>query len=140
MAMVNLATAYRPYTDEIFTTESKKSLITNNDFNWDGAHTVKVYSVTTARMNNYDRQGTSGEISRYGPIQGLDATTQEFTLRNDRSFTFAVDTLDMDETNAQLEGASALARQIREVVVPEIDTYTLGIMCRGAGTKPDPVA
>lgn len=136
---IDLATKYLPYTDEIFTTESKKSLLTNHDFSWDGAHTVKVYSVTTATMNDYDRIGTSGEISRYGPIQGLDATAKSMTLKKDRSFTFAIDTLDIDETNSQLEGATALARQMREVVVPEIDTYTLGVMCQDAGTKPEPI-
>lgn len=137
---INLATKYLPYTDEIFTTESKKSLLTNQDFAWTGVHTVKIYSVTTASMNDYDRPGTSDNLSRYGKIQALDATTQELTLTKDRSFTFAIDTLDMDETASQLEGASALARQQREVVVPEVDTYTLNVMCTKAGHKPDAVA
>lgn len=133
---VNLATKYLPFTDEIFTTESKKSLLTNQDFDWTGAHTVKVYSVTTAAMNDYDRPGKGNNISRYGPIQDLDATTEELTLKKDRSFTFAIDTLDKDETAMQLAGASALARQQREVVIPEVDTYTLGVMCAKAGYKP----
>ncbi len=133
---INLAAKYLPYTDEIFTTESKKSLLTNQDFNWTGAHTVNIYSVTTAEMNDYDRAGKSSSISRYGPIQDLDATTEELTLKKDRSFTFAIDTLDKDETAMQLAGASALARQQREVVIPEVDTYTLGVMCRNAGHKP----
>ena len=29
-----------------------------------------------------------------------------------------------------LEAATALARQIREVVIPEVDTYVFGNMCR----------
>ena len=44
-------------------------------------------------------------------------------LEKDRSFTFAIDALDVDETGECLEAASALARQIREVVIPEVDTY-----------------
>lgn len=40
---INLTTVFRQYTDEQFSTESKKALLTNNDFNWTGAHTVKVY-------------------------------------------------------------------------------------------------
>lgn len=39
-----------------------------------------------------------------------------------------------------LEAAKCLARQQREVVIPEIDAYTYGIMCTDAGTKPDAVA
>ena len=29
-----------------------------------------------------------------------------------------------------------MERQIREVVIPEVDTYTYGVMCTGAGTIP----
>ena len=149
MAM-DLTTKYQPYVDEVFTTESKKSLLTNNDFSWSGAHTIKVYKVTTGQMNDYDRPGENmGKVvvdedsetqtvmlSRYGAIESLDATTEEMTLKKDRSFTFAIDKLDADETQQQLSGASALARQQREVVIPEVDAYTYGVMATGAGTKP----
>ena len=129
-----------PYVDEQFTTESKKSLLTNQDFDWTGAHTVKVYKISTGSMNDYGRAGAaSGNWSRYGAVESLNATTEEFTLSKDRSFTFAIDALDMDETAQQLAAASALARQLREVVIPEVDTYVYGKMCAGAGTKPTAV-
>ena len=138
---ITLVTKFQPYTDEQFSTESKKALLTNQDFDWTGAHTVKVYKVTTAGMNDYGRSGpASGQWSRYGAVESLDATTEEFTLKKDRSFTFAIDKLDADETAQQLAAASALARQNREVTIPEVDTYVYGVMCVGAGHKPDPVA
>lgn len=130
---VELVTQYTSYVDEMFTKESKKSLVTNQDLNWTGAHTVKVYKVGTADMQDYDRSGARG-TSRYGEIQGLDATTEEFTLRKDRSFTFAIDRLDQDETGGTLAAASALARQMREKVIPEVDKYTYEKMAEGAGT------
>lgn len=135
---INLVTKFLPYVDEKFSTESKKSLLTNNDFDWTGAHTIKVYKISTGSMNDYDRQGTgSGATgSRYGKVESLDATTEEFTLKKDRSFTFVIDKLDTDETAQQVQAASALARQQREVVIPEVDTYTYGVMCEGAGLKP----
>lgn len=134
---ISLVTKFQPYTDEQFATESKKSLLTNQDFDWTGAHTVKVYKVTTASMTDYGRTAAAvGNWSRYGAVQALDATTEEFTLRKDRSFTFAIDKLDEDETARQLAAASALARQNRQVVIPEVDAYTYGIMAAGAGTKP----
>ncbi len=135
---IQLATQFLPYVDEKFTTESKISIITNQDFTWTGAHTVKVYKITTAPMNDYDRAGTGTGAtgSRYGAIAGLDADVEEFTLKKDRSFTFAIDKLDIDETKQALEGAKALSRQLREVVIPEVDTYTLGVMCENAGNKP----
>lgn len=134
---INLATKFLQYVDEKFTTESKKSLITNQDFDWTGAKTVKVYKITTSAMNDYDRAGTSKKASRYGDIAGLEATTEEFTLTKDRSFTFAIDKLDSDETVRNLQAASALERQVREVVVPEVDTYVYNVMCTKAGTKPE---
>lgn len=138
---ISLVTKFLPYVDEQFSTESKKSLLTNNDFKWTGAHTIKVYKVTTSSMNDYDRKGTGtgASGSRYGTVESLDATTEEFTLKKDRSFTFAIDKLDSDETEQQLQAASSLARQQREVVIPEVDTYVYGVMCEGAGYKPEPV-
>ncbi len=134
---IELATKFQPYTDEQFSTESKKSLLTNQDFNWTGAHTVRVYKITTSGMNDYGRSGPAeGNWSRYGTVAALDATTEEFTLKKDRSFTFAIDKLDTDETAQQLAAATALARQNREVVIPEVDTYTYGVMCSKAGHKP----
>mgnify|MGYP005764761903 CR=1 FL=1 len=133
---INLATKFLPYVDEKFSTESKKSLLTNQDFDWTGAKTVKVYKVSTSDMNDYDRPGTGENWSRYGAVKGLDAVTEEFTLAKDRSFTFAIDKLDSDETVRNLQAATALERQIREKVVPEVDTYTYGVMCANAGNKP----
>ena len=135
---IELATKFQPYTDEQFSTESKKALLTNQDFDWTGAHTVKVYKVTTSGMNDYGRNGPAeGNWSRYGAVKDLDATTEEFTLKKDRSFTFAIDKLDVDETAQQLAAASALARQTRQVVIPEVDTYVYGVMCANAGTAPE---
>lgn len=133
---INLVTQFLPYVDEMFSTEAKKSLVTNEDFTWTGAHTVKVYKISTATMNDYDRSGSGEGSSRYGTIASLNATTEEFTLTKDRSFTFAIDKMDNDETAQQLAGATALARQEREVIIPEVDTYVFGKMCTGAGNKP----
>ena len=134
---IELAKKFLPYTDEQFATESNKSLLTNQDFSWSGAHSVRVYKVTTSRMNDYGRSGPSGgNWSRYGAVESLHATTQEMILKKDRSFTFAIDALDEDETAQQLAAASALARQNREVVIPEVDAYTYGVMCANVGHKP----
>lgn len=136
---VDLVAKFSPYVDEQFKAESKLNLLTNDDIDWTGAHTVRVYKVTTSAMHDYDRDGstlTDGKWSRYGPVAGLDATTEELTLKKDRSFTFAIDKMDEDETGDVLNAAVALARQIKEVVIPEVDTYTYGVMCAGAGTKP----
>ncbi|WP_205666380.1 hypothetical protein [Anaerosphaera multitolerans] len=132
---VNLATKYLPYVDEQFTAESKLSLITNQDFDWTGAKTVKVFKVNTSPMNDYDRSGTVKPMTRYGDVSNLGNSTEEFTITKDRSFTYSIDKMDRDETLNTLAGASSLARQNREVVIPEIDTYVINKIIDGAGTK-----
>lgn len=138
---IELTTKFQPYTDEQFAAESKKHLLTNQDFEWTGAHTVKIYKINTSQMNDYNRTGEdNGNWSRYGAVKDLDATTEEMVLKKDRSFTFTIDKLDQDETQQQLQAASALARQNREVVIPEVDAYTYGVMAANAGTVPAAVA
>lgn len=137
---MDLATKYLPYVDEVFTQDSKKSLLTNNDFSFDGAEAVKLYKINTAEMNDYGRRGAAaGNWSRYGVVEDLDATTELATLKRDRSFTFVIDKLDSNQTGGALAGASALARQLREVVIPEVDTYTYAVMVAGAGYKPEAI-
>lgn len=136
---VELTTIYAPKTDELFVAESKISLLTNTDYDWTGAHTVKVWKISTSEMNDYSRNRSKGQqseaasISRYGVLADLNTQTEELTLKKDRSFIFNIDKLDMDETAQQLAEETALARQLREVVIPEVDKYTYGVMVDGAG-------
>lgn len=137
---VELVEKYLPFVDEQFTEESKKEYLTNNDFSFAGAKSVKVYKISTGTMQDYGglNAGQSTQlVTRYGTIEELNATTQTMMLSKDRSFTFVIDKLDQDETGDSLEAATALGRQVREVVIPEVDTYTLGKMCEGAGLKPE---
>lgn len=138
---IDLVTKFAPYTDEKFKAESKISLLTNQDFDFVGARIVKIYKISTAEMNDYVRHPVSDyAASRYGTAKDLDATTESFEMTRDRSFTFTIDKLDEDETNQQLTAAKALARQLREVVIPEVDACTYKAMATKAGNKPDAVA
>ena len=138
---IDLVTKFAPYTDEKLKAESKISLLTNQDFDFVGARIVKIYKISTAEMNDYVRHPVSDyAASRYGTAKDLDATTESFEMTRDCSFTFTIDKLDEDETNQQLTAAKALARQLREVVIPEVDAYTYKAMATKAGNKPDAVA
>lgn len=128
---INLAEKYSSLVDEKFTSVSKASLVTNRDYDFVGAHTIQIYSVGTAPMNDYGRN-TAG-TSRYGTVNDLSTTLQEVTMEKDRSFTFAVDKMDEDETLGALNAGSALARQLREVITPEVDTYTYAKISASAG-------
>lgn len=138
---VELTTKFAPQTDELFKAESKVSLLTNTDFDWTGAHAVKLYKISTTPLNDYSRNRSTStedteELSRYGKLLDLSATTEELLLKHDRSFIFNIDRLDQDETQQQLEAGTALARELREVVVPEVDANAYAVMTSGAGAKP----
>lgn len=137
---IELAKKYAPHTDELFKAESKLSLLTNTDYDWTGAHSIAVWKVSTVGMNDYSRnrgsdfEETEASLSRFGKIVDLSAQTQEMLLTKDRSFIFNIDRLDQDETANQVAADSALARQIREVVIPEVDAYVYKKMVDNAGT------
>lgn len=138
---IDLVAVFAPKTDELFKAESKLSLLTNTDYDWTGAHTVKAWKISTVPMNDYARNvhvddpESIAAISRYGALVDLSAQTEEMLLKKDRSFIFNVDKLDNDETADQVEAETALARQLREVVVPEVDKYVYEVMVAGAGKK-----
>lgn len=139
MATINLVTKFSPLVDERFAVESKSGLMVNNDYDFVGAKTLKIYSISTASMNDYGRNATIGNAegavhSRYGIINDLDAVAQEVSMEKDRSFTFVIDKMDEDETLGALNAGSALARQIREKVIPEVDKYTFAKISAKAGT------
>ena len=74
---IELVEKFLPYVDEQFSTESKKEHLTNQDFSFTGAHSVKIYKISTGKMNDYGRSGPSGgNWSRYGAVESLNATTE----------------------------------------------------------------
>ena len=136
---IALAQKFAPYTDELFKAESKTALLTNTDFDFNGAHTVSVWKIATAAMQDYARNrstvdNTTDSVSRFGDLIDLSAQTEDFVLSKDRSFIFNVDKADTDETAGQVEAASALARELREVVIPEVDKHCYSEMVTNAGT------
>jgi len=119
---INLATKYSKKVDERFSLESlTENIGLNKEYDWAGVKTVTVYNINTAPMNNYTRQGTS----RYGTPAELEDNTTDYSLSKDRSFTYTIDRGNYTEQLMVKEAGKSLARQIKEVVVPEIDAYRI---------------
>lgn len=118
---VNLASKYSQNVDERFKLKSLTDAATHKDYDWDGVNTVSIYSIATSAMNNYTRTGTN----RYGTATELDDTVVQYTLTQDRSFTFTIDQGNKVDGMNVKEAGKALARQNDEVIVPEIDVYRL---------------
>ncbi|HHI3608520.1 TPA: hypothetical protein QCU10_005849 [Bacillus anthracis] len=126
---ITLNEKFAQLVDERFAPLAVTTAGTNQDYDWVGAQTIKVTAVDTVPMNDYKRSGTN----RYGEPTELGNAIQEMTLTKDRGFTFTIDKMSEEET--QIKASEALARQLREVTVPEIETYRLKVMGDNAGGK-----
>lgn len=116
---LNLAKKYSKKVDERFTRDSFLKNALHNDYDFTGAKTIEVYSIPTAAMNDYARTGTS----RYGTPKDASRNIQELTISRDRSFTTIIDKGDKLQSEGVSDAGKFLARQIREVCVPEYDAY-----------------
>jgi N4-gp56 family major capsid protein len=125
---VNLASKYSTKVDERFKLKSLTEIGINREYDWTGVKTVSVYSIPTVSMNDYSRTG----LARYGTASELQDTKQDMTLSKDRSFTFTIDRGNYNEQLMVKSAGKALARQIDEVIVPEVDTYRLAAMSAAA--------
>ena len=128
MPMVNLASKYSKEVDERFYKESQAMLALNNDHKFTGVQTVKVYSIPIVPMGDYQRSGAN----RYGSASDLTRNVQELTVKRDRAFTFIIDKGDKIQSEMVNDAGKALSRQLREVCVPEFDTYVFKTLAAAA--------
>ena len=125
---VNLASKYSPQVDERFYKASQTAIALNNQYKFNGVKTVNVYSIPTVVMRDYARSG----LARYGTPTDLQNNIQALTVTKVRAFSFIIDRGDKTQSEMVMDAGRALTRQIREVVVPEIDTYVLDKIARAA--------
>lgn len=126
---VNYAEKYATVIDEQFSAESKTTAAVNNDFNFDGVNKVNVYSIPTVPLNDYNM---NAETNRYGTPKELGNEVQSLELTQDKSFTFTIDRRNNTDTQMQIGAATALARQIKEVIAPTVDKYRLNKLLENA--------
>lgn len=125
---INLASKYSPNVDERFTRESQAMLALNNDYEFTGVDTVKVFSIPVVPMNDYQRSG----LSRYGTPTDLARNVQTLKVRKDRCFTFIIDKGDKIQSQMVSDAGKALSRELNEVTIPEFDTYVFKTLASSA--------
>ena len=103
-------------------------MIIGGKYDFTGEKTVVVYSIPISVMHDYTRSGTS----RYGTPEELTRNIQTLTVNKDRSFSFTIDRGNYIQSEMVSSSGEALARQIREVVVPEFDTYVFAKVAEAA--------
>ena len=103
----NLATKYSNKVDERFTKQSQAMMALNNDYEFTGVETVKVYSIPVVPLKDYSRSGSN----RYGTPDDLQRNVQTMTVKKDRAFTFIIDKGDKLQSQMVMDSGKALSRQ-----------------------------
>ncbi len=128
---INYAAKYSSKVDERIVLGALTNDIVNNEYEFIGNETVKVFSIPTVPLNDYVLTGAS----RYGTPKELENQVQELTMRMDRSFTFTIDRKSRDDTEMAMEAGKALQREIDEVIIPELDAYRLTQIGENSGIE-----
>ena len=130
---INLATKYSEQVDEVIRRGLLSTAGVNNDVEFGNARSVKVYTLDTAPLNDYDP--TAG-MNRYGEPVELEDTVQTLEMTQQKAFTFTIDkTYEADSPEGVRDAGKALQRQIEQVIIPAIDTYRFSVLADKAGTK-----
>lgn len=136
---INLATKFESKTSDLMKVAAKTNGIVNQNWDWDGVNAIKVYTLTDPTVGNYATAGAN----RYGNPTEVDDTLQTFTLARDRSWTKSIDMSNLQDSMMVRRAAKYVAQAVKNVMVPEIDTYRLAaIETAGAtnGSRDDIVA
>ena len=118
---MNYAQKYSSLVDERFRLGALTAGIVNNNYDFIGVSTVKVFSRDLATLGNYTMSGTS----RYGSPTDLGNAVQEMTLSQDKAFTYIIDRKTQEDTVGTMEAAATLAENINCVVIPALDAYRI---------------
>lgn len=126
---IEYAAKYSGKVDERFAIASMTAQAVNNDYEFTGVDTVKVFSIPTVELNDYALTGNN----RYGTPDDLQNEVQTLVLSQDKAFTFVIDRKSLDDTMGAMEAGRALRRQVDEVIIPTVDKYRLSVMVQNAG-------
>lgn len=130
---INYAEKFSSQVDQRFTHGLLTAGLVNQNFEWVGVQTVKVFSRDLTVLNNYSLTGAN----RYGTPNELGNEVQEMQVKQDKSFTYTIDAKTEQDTNGTMEAAATLAENIDNVLIPAIDTYRLAVLvakCPTAGS------
>lgn len=127
---VNLAQKYEKKLDERYTLQSRTAAFTGNNYNWEGANAIKVWTLESPELNDYDATAAS---NRFGTPSEVDDEVATYSLTKKRSFSKV-----FDVTNVQdqmfVKKANAYLKQVwDERYVPEIDKHRFAQWAKGAG-------
>lgn len=128
MGTINLASRYSRQVDERFKLGALTGGIVNQNYNFIGVNTVKVFSRDLATLNDYTASGAN----RYGEPDDLGNAVQEMQVKQDKSFTYVIDAKTEQDTEGTMAAGATLAENIDNLLIPAIDKYRLAVLAASA--------
>ena len=127
---VNLATKYETKLDERYQAGSFTDKWTGNNYNWDGVNSIKIWTLLTDDLNDYNNSASS---NRFGTPSEVSDEVNVYTLQKKRSFSKVFDETNIQDTMFIRKANTYLKQMWDERYVPEIDKYRLTTWANGAG-------
>lgn len=119
---VNLATKYEKQFAAAFAPTSFLNGRVNEQYSFDGAKTIMVYSPVTVPLTNYTRSGAN----RYGSPAEMSTAVQKMELTQDKGFAQTIDRGNYTDSMMAISAANWMAEEIKGVVVPEMEKNAFG--------------
>ena len=136
---VNLAKKYQKAIDQAYALGSLTKAAFGGKFDFIGAKTAVVYTLTTQALADYTRTGAN----RFGSPAELQDTINEYAITKDRAFSTTIDKGNYIQQNLVKTQGAFLKAEMDEIVTPELDTYALTVLLASATTAsnvPTPAA
>ena len=134
---VNLATKYESVLDQIWTHSSYTDPWVNKKYDFSGAKTVEVYTVTSQTPTDYNRTSTG---DRFGGANELQDVVTSYTIENDKAFKLAIDKGNYEQGMRAKKAGEVMRIQMNEQIIPMIDKDRLATAAAGATAVSQTVA
>lgn len=115
--------------DQYFTKASIFKGRLSDDYDFTGVKTVRIHTVLTVPMNDYQRLGSN----RYGSPTELQDIVQEMPLTRDRSFAVTIDKGNRLQGGGRTEAGKVMRAQLDEKAIPDYDAYVANVLCTKGG-------
>lgn len=125
---VNLSKRYNKAVDQVYTLNSLTKSAFGLEYEFIGAKTAVVYTMTSQALTDYTRTGSD----RYGSPAELQDTIVEYSITKDRSFSITVDKGNQKQQTVEKTAGKVIKMQLLEQLFPEQDTYNLTVLAAAA--------
>lgn len=127
----NLAIKYSSNLLSVWTKASILAGKLTNEYDFVGVRTVRIYSIVTVDLQNYDRTAVTGY--RFGTLSEVQDEVQEVTLTQDKAFNLSIDRGNASDQLDIKKAGKVLKQQMEEKVTPATDKYGLDKIAKLGG-------